>query len=206
MLDLWIIRHGETYENLHAICQGQNPGKLTEKGQQQAEALGSFLKDELFDVYYSSDLKRTMDSMQKVADCHGNPTILPEPLLRERYLAAWQGKPFPANWKTIEPPHGAETVEDLLLRAGAFIRKIRQTHSNQKIAIMTHGGLIRALWTVLSPKQKGYFDWESPVNTGVSRFQLLDKGQVIEVFLNQSTHLTGHNGELTSKNNTEWQL
>ena len=82
-----------------AFAQGQTPGTLNEDGIAQAKALGEYLKDEAFDFYYSSDLLRTMKTTQEVTKYHPEKEIIPEPLLRERYLAAWQGQPFPKGWK-----------------------------------------------------------------------------------------------------------
>lgn len=207
MIDLWIIRHGETFENLNKICQGQNPGRLTEKGILQAKAVGEFLKNEAFDCFYSSDLKRTMESMGKIVQHHPDQTIIAEPLLRERYLAAWQGKPFPENWKKITPPVGAETVDDLINRASEYIAKIKQYHDGKRIAVMSHGGLIRALWTILSTSDNlGYYQWEPPLNTSISRFLLHEQEENETLFLNQVTHLKSTNDNLDSDNHTEWQL
>lgn len=207
MIDLWIIRHGETFENVNTICQGQNPGTLTKKGVLQAEAVGKMLKNEEFDYFYSSDLKRTMLSMEKVIQYHPSNKIIAEPLLRERYLAAWQGKPFPKGWKNLKPPQGAETVDDLMERASAFVHHLKEKHQREKVVVMSHGGLIRALWTLLSkPHGMKYYQWEAPLNTSVTRIQLHEKKENKILFLNQVAHLDGNQGILNSENHTKWQL
>lgn len=190
MIDFWLIRHGETIENATGTCQGQTDGTLSEKGQQQAVALGEVLQQKHFDHYYSSDLKRTMDTMKEVVRHHPNQEIIPESLLRERYLADWQGKPFPKNWKGLELPVGAETAEDLIRRASEFLQLLKNKHKGQKIAVMSHGGLIRAFWTVINGLDTaGYYTWTGPENTSISRFLLSPDGSIETVFRNQSEHL-----------------
>ncbi len=205
MIDFWLIRHGETEENAAGICQGQTPGTLSDIGKLQTEAVGEALKNEHFDIFYSSDLRRTMQSMQAVTQHHSNQEIIPEPLLRERYLAGWQGQPFPKDWDMQELPEGAETAEDLIERVKEFLKLISNKHKGQKIAAMSHGGLIRAFWTVLHNRDvSSYHQWESPKNTSISRFKLWPDGTVETVVLNQADHL--ELDSLTSRNNGKWQL
>jgi len=205
MIDFWLIRHGETEENAAGICQGQTPGTLSAIGKQQAEAVGEVLKDETFDLFYSSDLKRTMESMQAITLHHNNGEIIPEPLLRERYLAGWQGQPFPKNWDLKTLPEGAETTEDLIRRAKEFIKLITTHHQGKKIATMSHGGLIRAFWTVLHGYNTDYYhQWESPKNTSISRFKLMPDGTADVAFINQADHISSV--QLNSSNNNQWQL
>ena len=207
MIEFWLIRHGETVENAAGICQGQTPGTLNEDGIAQAKALGEYLKDEEFDFYYSSDLLRTMKTTQEVTKYHPEKEIIPEPLLRERYLAAWQGKPFPKNWKELDLPEGAETAEDLIARAEAFIQLIKEKHDGKRVFAMSHGGLIRAFWTVLHGfDHDSYYHWDAPKNTSISRFELNDDGSVKVVARNLAEHLETVPVEVKDKSQNGWQL
>jgi broad specificity phosphatase PhoE len=207
MIDFWLIRHGETIENAQGICQGQTPGTLSEEGVMQAKALAEYLKHETFDVIYSSDLRRTMKTTEEVLQFHPGAEILPEPLLRERYLAAWQGKPFPENWKEMDLPDGAETSEDLMIRAKAFLSLLKEKHQGQKVFAMSHGGLIRAFWTVLhNLNPDSYSQWDAPENTSISRFELKEDGSVNELVRNLAEHLDKVPVNHKTKNNNDWQL
>jgi len=207
MIDFWLIRHGETVENARGICQGQTPGTLNEEGILQAKAVGEFLKNEEFDVVYSSDLLRTMKTTAEITKFHPGKEILPEPLLRERYLAAWQGKPFPKGWKDMDLPEGAETSTDLIARAEKFIRQLKEKHEGQKVFAMSHGGLIRAFWTVLHGfDYDSYYHWDAPKNTSISRFELNDDGSVKVVARNLAEHLELVQVESKAKNQNGWQL
>ncbi|GET29214.1 histidine phosphatase family protein [Prolixibacter sp. SD074] len=207
MIDFWLIRHGETVENVQGICQGQTPGTLSEDGMMQAKALAGYLKNEEFDVIYSSDLRRTMKTTEEVLRFHPGEEIIPEPLLRERYLAGWQGKPFPNNWDGMDLPEGAETSEDLIVRAEAFIKLIKEKNEGQKVFAMSHGGLIRAFWTVLhNLDPDSYYQWDTPKNTSISRFGLKEDGSVKELVRNFAGHLGTVPVKNKAKNNNDWQL
>jgi broad specificity phosphatase PhoE len=207
MIDFWLVRHGETVENAQGICQGQTPGTLNEDGIAQAKALAEYLKNEKFDLFYSSDLLRTMKTTAEVTRFHPGKEIIPEPLLRERYLAAWQGKPFPKNWKELDLPEGAETAEDLIARAEAFIKLIKEKNEGQQVFAMSHGGLIRAFWTVLHGfDHDSYYHWDAPKNTSISRFELHEDGSVKVVARNLAEHLEQVQHEGPSPGNSDWQL
>jgi len=207
MVDFWLIRHGETIENAQGICQGQTPGTLSEDGMMQAKALAEYLKNEEFDVIYSSDLRRTMKTTEEVLRFHPGYEIIPEPLLRERFLAGWQGKPFPKNWNEVGLPEGAETSEDLIVRAKAFLSLLKERHEGQKVFAMSHGGLIRAFWTVLhNLDNDSYSRWDAPENTSISRFELNEDGSVNELVRNLAEHLETVPVSNKAKNKNDWQL
>lgn len=203
MIDFWLIRHGETEENVAGICQGQKIGTLTEKGLNQAVVLGEALKSKHFDHFYSSDLKRTMDTMQQVTQHHKQAEIIKEPLLRERYLADWEGKPFPKNWQQLPLPVGAETSDDLIVRAQKYLELLKKNHPGERVVAMSHGGMLRAFWTVLHHLPSSEFArWETPKNTSISRFHIWPNGDINTLTLNNVDHL--NNDNLHSNNRSNW--
>lgn len=62
MTTLYLVRHGETFDNVAHIMQGQRKGELTEIGISQIEELSTNLSGVHFDAIVSSDLKRGYDS------------------------------------------------------------------------------------------------------------------------------------------------
>lgn len=190
MIELIIIRHGETIENAGNICQGQQHGCLSELGIQQARNLAYSLKDELIDVVYSSDLQRAIDTANEILKFHPTLNLQTDPLLRERSLPLWEGKPFPKNWKWEYLPQGSETNEDMMSRASQFIQKLLANHDRQRVAVVTHGGLIRAFRTVIANKlASDYFSWDVSKNTSVNRIELHADGKHKLVEMNNTDHL-----------------
>lgn len=190
MIHLTIIRHGETIENASNLCQGQQQGTLSELGINQAKLLGERLKDEAIDVFYSSDLQRTIDTATEILRYHPKLKLNPEPLLRERYLASWEGKPFPDDWHWEYLPEGAETNDDMMARAQRFIDLVMKRHEGKRVMAVTHGGLIRALRTVLAHKKASeYFSWDPIKNTSVCRVELHADGNHEVLEMNNIDHL-----------------
>ena len=85
-----IIRHGETVENETDTIQGQRPGKLSERGVLQANALAEELKSHQFDIILSTDLARGLDTAKIISQYHDAPLIT-ETLLRERTFGIFEG-------------------------------------------------------------------------------------------------------------------
>jgi broad specificity phosphatase PhoE len=63
-------------------------------------------------------------------------------------------------------------------------------HEGQRVAVVTHGGLIRALRTVIANKPASdYFSWDVSKNTSVSRIELYLNGKHKLVEVNNTDHL-----------------
>ena len=54
--------HGTTTDNENGISTGWNQGDLSELGKRQSMELKNLIKGEKFDVVFSSDLERAVDS------------------------------------------------------------------------------------------------------------------------------------------------
>lgn len=82
---IYIVRHGQTAENLQMILQGHLPGTLTDKGKEQVRNAAEHLaeKDVQFKCIVSSDLKRAMDSANIISERLKLP-VFPMEILRER--------------------------------------------------------------------------------------------------------------------------
>ena len=91
-MKLIVVRHGETEENLKGQMQGHIPGKLTQKGIEQAKKLALRLKDKKIDVIYSSDLARASDNSKIIAEKHPDTPLIFTEKLREISRGEWEGK------------------------------------------------------------------------------------------------------------------
>lgn len=93
-INVYFIRHGETYFNMFARLQGWSDTPLTEKGEQDAAKVGSELAPIKIDYLFSSDLKRAADTARILAKNH--PTChIKEPtqnrLFREVFYGSFEG-------------------------------------------------------------------------------------------------------------------
>ena len=151
-IDLYIVRHGQTEENLQRILQGQMPGHLTEEGIHQAEEARDRLKDIPFQSIITSDLKRAVDTANIISQVHQCPLIL-EPLLRERDFGIHTGGPYISISHALDP--SAETMEQLAQRAADFLNKLTQSSSSlfslltsHPLLVISHGLFLRVLQAV----------------------------------------------------------
>ena len=59
---VYVVRHGESMNNLKKLWTGWNDVELSEKGREDAKRAGEIIKGVSFDKIYSSDLSRAMDT------------------------------------------------------------------------------------------------------------------------------------------------
>jgi probable phosphoglycerate mutase len=162
MTDILLIRHGETAWNRMRRMQGHIDIGLNDEGQRQARSLARALQSERPAAIYASDLQRARNTAQAVADMHQLPVHI-DSALRERCYGAFEGLMYDeislqhpeafALWQSRDPqarfPAGereAETLEEFHQRSVDVITRIAQQHPDQRIMIVTHGGVLDCLY------------------------------------------------------------
>ena len=150
MTTLYLVRHGETIDNVRQIMQGQTQGELTENGILQARQVAEELKDVDFEAVVASDLKRSIDTAKIVAAPH-QLEVLTTPLLRERDWGGFTGRYIP-DLKGEVWPDDIETLENLLSRAGEFIAYVKKTFPGKKVLAVGHGIINKAIQSVYYQK------------------------------------------------------
>lgn len=155
--ELWLIRHAESAWNAMGLWQGHADPGLSSRGVAQAEALARSLAGAGIEAVAASDLRRARDTARILAETLGLAP-LHDPRLRERDLGTWSGLSTPqiagrwpdelARVRARDPefrPGGGESIRDVRGRAGAFFRDLAERHGPARWAVVTHGGVIRAL-------------------------------------------------------------
>ena len=140
---LLLTRHGQTVGNVDQVLQGQMQGELTEEGKVQAREVRDRLRTEHIDAFYSSDLKRAIDTCAIIAEPHGLP-VQTTPLLRERDWGDFTGELIP-ELKDKVWPDNVETIEHMKERAMEFVRLIRELYPGGTVLAVGHGILNKAL-------------------------------------------------------------
>lgn len=119
MIRLYLVRHGQTVENLEHILQGHMPGHLTNAGKEQMRQLGKELAGIHFDHLLCSDLQRAIDS----AICMNlSLPVTTTPLLRERDWGIFTGCKIETIRRDEAFPESVESTEQLYRRATLFYR------------------------------------------------------------------------------------
>ena len=157
------IRHGETAWNVDTRIQGQLDIPLNEKGHWQAQRLARALAtSEQVAALYCSDLLRAWDTARSICDATGLLAVA-EPGLRERGFGRFEGKTFAelesswpqetARWRARDPewaPPGGESLLVLRERVVQATNTLAAQHVNQQIVLVTHGGVLDALYRYAS--------------------------------------------------------
>lgn len=148
---LYLTRHGETVDNANRIMQGQTQGELNDTGIQQAKELAKELADKTFDVFLSSDLKRSVDTCRIVAEPHKGE-VTTTLLLRERDWGSFTGRFIP-DLKDEKWPDDIETLEELKRRAAMFIETVRKEYGGKTVLAVGHGIIDKAIQAVFYNKE-----------------------------------------------------
>lgn len=146
MTTLYLVRHGETEDNVAQIMQGQTQGRLTARGVEQAQRLAGSMAGERLDAIVASDLRRAVDTAEAVAGSRGM-TVETTPLLRERDWGGFTGRFIP-DLKDEPWPDDIETLEQMMERAAAFLDYIKTKHHGQRVLAVGHGIINKAVQAV----------------------------------------------------------
>jgi probable phosphoglycerate mutase len=146
MTTLYLVRHGETKDNVARIMQGQSQGELTPAGITQMEEFAISLSRIHFDAIISSDLQRAYDSAQ-ILGSEWNQPVQTTPLLRERDWGEFTGRFIP-DLKGLPLPDNVEKMEDLLNRAKSFLEWTKTNYQGKTILAVGHGIINKAIQAV----------------------------------------------------------
>ena len=67
-LNLYLVRHGQTYFNIYNKLQGWSNSPLTAQGKDNARQAGERLRDVHFAGAFCSDTTRAMETIQTILD------------------------------------------------------------------------------------------------------------------------------------------
>lgn len=155
MIQVGFIRHGITDWNIEERIQGQADISLNETGRKQARALANRLKDEEWDMIYSSDLSRAMETAEIVSEALGVP-VQTDQRLREKDCGKIEGTTineriakWGKDWETL--PLGIEDEESIIERGTSFISYINENHRDKRVLIVSHGALLGLTLKYLIP-------------------------------------------------------
>ena len=126
--------HGTTYDNASQKCSGWKQVELNELGKEQAKNLGNINSHIKFDVIFTSDLIRAIDSaniafpnVEKVIDECNYGDLDGE----DKHLIIYEehiNEPFP----------NGESLKDVEARINSFINEIKKKYKGKTIGIVAH--------------------------------------------------------------------
>jgi probable phosphomutase (TIGR03848 family) len=161
MATLFLIRHGLTAQT-GRILYGRTAGvPLDARGSAQAEDLVRRFEGVRLTAIYSSPLERCVSTVEPLANAQ-RLQIVPREDLIEMEAGSWTGRSLAQlrrqkRWSTLisSPtafafPGGGEAFVEALARAVNELERIARRHRRGRVAIATHGDIVRILMTHLA--------------------------------------------------------
>jgi probable phosphoglycerate mutase len=157
MLELLLVRHGETALNRERRWQGQHDAELSPAGHAEAQALAAHVAAASPAALYSSDLPRARETAAAIASATGLEPVL-DARWREVDVGEWLGL-TPGEVAARHPDGYArwlaggtgweqgESYPEMAARGLGAVRDVVSAHAGASapIVCVTHGGVIRAI-------------------------------------------------------------
>ena len=191
MTELILIRHGQTQLNRGPFFQGQIDVPLNRLGLAQADRLAERLVAEAPDALVCSDLLRTRQTAEPASQrLVLSPRL--EAALREQHFGRFEGLSFEACHQRYPDAFaawlehradfavpGGESVVAFHARVVGAIRTVAAEQPGQRIAVVTHGGVLDMVWrTAQGLPLSGPRTCPIP-NAGLNRIRI--RGDAIEI-------------------------
>ncbi|MEK9495412.1 2,3-diphosphoglycerate-dependent phosphoglycerate mutase GpmB [Photorhabdus sp. P32] len=151
MLQVYLVRHGESEWNAARRIQGQSDSPLTEAGEHQARLVAQRVKSESITHIITSDLGRTRRTAEIIAEVCGCEIIL-EPRLRELNMGVLERRNIDSltseeeNWrkKVLDGTPGGripegESMDELAMRMRAALESCRNLPDGSRPLLVSHG-------------------------------------------------------------------
>ncbi len=100
-VDVYLVRHGQTFANVEGWMSGWSETELTDLGAQQAIAAGHSLADASVRRVISSDLSRARRTAELVSQKANGGKVALVPELREWHFGVFEGRPDREMWGPV---------------------------------------------------------------------------------------------------------
>lgn len=212
-VNVYFVRHGQTYLNEFNKMQGWSDAPLTDKGLADADNAGDVLKAVSFDYAFSSDLKRAIDTAKHIlarnTSDHTEP--ITDPAFREVFFGYFEGDHSSLtattvagmtsvkSWEDLIAMVGIEKSRDLTKAADPFSRaendeefwhrltpgldRLRNLPDGSNVLVVAHGMTIRSLISRFTDT-KAYLD--APKNGSITKLTLSPSTTTVDYY----NHLT----------------
>lgn len=161
MLQVYLVRHGETIWNAARRIQGQSDSPLTDTGVRQVELVAQRVRSQGITHIITSDLGRTKQTAQIIADACGL-RIIEDPHLRELNMGVLETRPIESltpeeeQWRKqmVNGTEGAripegESMAELGRRMHAALNSCRALPEGSKPLLVSHGMALGCLLSTL---------------------------------------------------------
>jgi broad specificity phosphatase PhoE len=203
MTTVYLIRHGETTNNLEQRCNGcRTDQPLSARGEKQAAALATYFDEHPVDTLHTSYLIRAKQTAAIAFRTDFNALNV-EPDLHEVDLGEWDGTPYaeaaaryPELWAGVTENSvithfpGGESVTEAADRIFAAFLRIARAHRGERIAIIAHEMiLVLLLLRVFRQSLTDRRFMGGISNTGFDLLEIDEQGHATMKYWNYTDHL-----------------
>lgn len=156
MLEILLVRHGQTDWNAGQKVMGAQPIPLNSVGCAQAERLAGFLSGVRIDRIISSTVLRAKQTAEIIVKGRDGISVENDPGLDEIDYGEWVnlkfsdlGEKFSEMWRRyrgdptgMQIP-GGELMEDVTARVGGVIERVRNTMDEGRVMLVSHADIIK---------------------------------------------------------------
>ena len=198
---IYLVRHGQTDYNQKGIVQGSGVNSsINKRGKLQSDAFYAAYRNIKFDAVYTSELKRTHESVKKFIEISPKHVALEG--LNEISWGIQEGKEVTTEsdkyyfgvlneWRegniSLKIEEG-ESPEDVAQRQEVALREILNQEDESTILICHHGRAMRVLLCKLLNYPLKYMDFFEHTNLGLYLINYSGSQFTIEKF-NDQKHL-----------------
>lgn len=198
---LYLIRHGVTEWNKGGRYQGWTDIALSKEGEEQAELLAKRFEYMPLDAIYASPLQRAIATAAPIAKAKGMELKVEE-AFKEINFGEWEGHTVAELNEKYGQPYmdffndpfnhdmpGEGSFRNAAKRVMEGYERIVEAHRGERVAIVSHGGLLRVfLVTLLGLDMKMYRGmWLT--NTSISMVDIMPNDEKFLMTLNDKAHL-----------------
>ncbi|WP_137597099.1 histidine phosphatase family protein [Paucilactobacillus kaifaensis] len=118
-INLYVVRHGQTYYNIYNKLQGWSNSPLTDKGISDANDAGEKLANIKFADAYCSDTTRAQQTAQTILNLNQASSIKQgrsTPFFREEFYGYYEGTNMDEAWYVAGAPHGVPTFKQIVAK------------------------------------------------------------------------------------------
>lgn len=149
-MKIFVLRHGQTKENITGVMQGVMETVLDKLGEEQALSRKEDVLRNHIDLVISSPRIRAIKTAELAAP---NIPLITDERLRSRDHGEFQGLRRDQidindywNYKTNTQYQKAESVGDLFNRVDSLLKEIKAKYSDKNVLLVTHSGICRVLY------------------------------------------------------------
>lgn len=176
-MNIYTVRHGETESNKKGLYYGSTDVKLNKKGIYQAEKLKHVLKNIKFDVMYSSEKSRAVETAGIIKEGSLKDFSVDARInemnfgdfenkdyndIKKLYPKLW--KKWCRDWKNTVLP-GGESYIHFYSRVKSFMEDLLRNDKAENVLVVTHSGVIRCIYCLVMDDNPDMF-WKFASHNG----------------------------------------